>query len=105
MDSQKLKPWTRREFIGRMTSVSVAGAFSLYPEIVKAEPPPETTSINIVFDPTFAILCYGPQYVATEMLKLEGFTEVNYTPYLPNQGLKYLPTRESSHFTISRVKK
>jgi NitT/TauT family transport system substrate-binding protein len=86
VDTQKLKPWTRREFIGRMTTVSAAGAFSLYPEIVKAEPPPETTSISIVFDPNFAILCYGPQYVATEMLKLEGFTEINYTPYLAGEG-------------------
>jgi NitT/TauT family transport system substrate-binding protein len=86
MNSHITQPWTRREFLGRMTTASAAGALSLYPEIVKAEPPPETTSINIVFDPTFAILCYGPQYVATEMLKLEGFTEVNYVPYLADQG-------------------
>lgn len=86
MEFQKLNPWTRREFIGRMTGISAASAFSLYPGIVKAEPPPETTSINIVFDPTFAILCYGPQYVATELLKLEGFTDISYVPYLEGEG-------------------
>lgn len=86
MNTPRLNPWTRREFLGRLTTAGAIGALSLYPEIAAAEPPPETTSINIVLDPTFAILCYGPQYVATEMLKLEGFTEVNYTPYLPDQG-------------------
>ena len=80
------QPWTRREFLGRVTAASAAGALSLYPEIAAAEPPPETTTLNIVLDPTFAILCYGPQYVATELLKLEGFTDINYTPYLPDQG-------------------
>jgi NitT/TauT family transport system substrate-binding protein len=84
--TQKLNPWTRREFLGRVTAASAAGALSLYPQVAAAEPPPETTTLNIVLDPTFAILCYGPQYVATELLKLEGFTDINYTPYIPDQG-------------------
>lgn len=83
MNSHITQPWTRREFLRQLTA---AGALSLYPELAAAEPPPETTRLNIVLDPTFAILCYGPQYVATEMLRLEGFTEINYTPYLPDRG-------------------
>ena len=81
MDTQKLAPWTRREFLERLTTVSAVGALSLYPEIGAAEPPPETTSIRIVYDETFPILCYGPQYIATEMLKLEGFTDISYVTY------------------------
>ena len=86
MDTQRLKPWTRREFLGRLTTASAVGVLGLYPEVAVAEAPPETTSINIVFDPNIPILCYGPQYVATEMLKLEGFTEISYTPYLEGEG-------------------
>ena len=78
--------WTRREFIERVSKVGAVGALGIYPEVAAAEPPPETTSINMVFDSTFAVLCYGPQYVATEMLKLEGFTDINYSPYIPDEG-------------------
>jgi NitT/TauT family transport system substrate-binding protein len=81
VDTQQLKPWSRREFLERMTTASAVGALSLYPEIAAAEPPPETTSIRIVYDESFPILCYGPQYVATEMLKLEGFTNISYVPF------------------------
>lgn len=81
MNTQKITSWTRREFLGRLSTVSAFGALGLYPEIAAAEPPPETTSIRIVYDESFPILCYGPQYIATEMLKLEGFTDISYVPY------------------------
>ena len=86
MDTKLLQHWTRRGFLERLTAASAVGLLGLRPGIAAAEPPPETTSISIVFDPTFAILCYGPQYVATELLKLEGFTEINYAPYLKDEG-------------------
>jgi NitT/TauT family transport system substrate-binding protein len=86
MDARLLPTWSRRGFLGRLTAASAVGLLGLRPGVAAAEPPPETTTINIVFDPTFAILCYGPQYVATEMLKLEGFTEINYVPYLADEG-------------------
>ena len=35
MDNQLFQSWTRREFLGRLTTVSAAGAFALYPEIAK----------------------------------------------------------------------
>ena len=46
-----------------------------------AEPPPETTSLTLVADPTFPVICYAPQLVAEEFLRMEGFTDVNYAPY------------------------
>ena len=82
MDTQLFQSWTRRKFLSRLTTVSAAGILGLRPVIAKAESPLETTSINIVFDPNIPILCYGPQYVATEMLRLEGFTDINYTPFI-----------------------
>ena len=40
-----------------------------------AEPPPETTRIRLVRIPS---ICQAPQYVAEELLRSEGFTEVQY---------------------------
>ena len=74
-------PWSRRRFLGHLGAAGAAGIMGLKPGIAAAEPPPETTSINIVHDPSIPVLCYGPQYVATEMLKMEGFTDINYAPF------------------------
>jgi NitT/TauT family transport system substrate-binding protein len=82
VDAQLLQLRTRREFLARLTAASAAGLLGLRPGIAVAEPPPETTSIKIVYDPDIPILCYGPQYVATEMLRLEGFTDIGYAPFL-----------------------
>jgi NitT/TauT family transport system substrate-binding protein len=43
--------------------------------VASAEPPPETTRIRFVHGPW---LCYSPQYIAEEFLRIEGFTEVEY---------------------------
>ena len=82
MDLSTNKPWSRRRFLGNLTAASAAGHIGLRPRTAAAEPPPETTSINIVYDPNVPILCYGPQYVATELLRAEGFTEISYSPFL-----------------------
>jgi NitT/TauT family transport system substrate-binding protein len=87
VDTRLFPPWTRREFLGQLTAASAAGVLGLYPGISQAEPPPETTSIKIVFDPEIPILCYGPQYVATEMLRTEGFTDISYAPFV-SSGLQ-----------------
>lgn len=38
----------------------------------------ETTSIRLIMDPKFTVLCYAPQYLADVYLKDEGFTDVQY---------------------------
>ena len=40
-----------------------------------AEPPPETTKIRLVRVPA---ICLAPEYLAEELLRLEGFTDVEY---------------------------
>lgn len=82
MDLPIYKPWSRRKFLGNLTAAGAVGLIGLRPRAAAAEPPPETTSINIVYDPSVPILCYGPQYVATELLRAEGFTEISYSPFL-----------------------
>jgi NitT/TauT family transport system substrate-binding protein len=64
---------TRRDLL-----LGVSGAVGLLgwpPEHVSAEPPPETTRLRIKKD---AVLCEAPAQVAEELLRVEGFSEVQY---------------------------
>jgi NitT/TauT family transport system substrate-binding protein len=69
--------WTRRRVLGGLTLAGTAGLLGLSPRPVAAEPPPETTTIRIVnWDAGF--ICFAPQWVAQELLRLEGFTDFRY---------------------------
>src|SRR5262245_4533712 len=68
---------TRREFTGGLTLAGAAGLVGVRPETSSAEPPPETTRIRLVLDPS---ICLAPLLVAEELLRGEGFTEVRYVP-------------------------
>ena len=72
----------RREFIRRGTAAATAvvlGAGST----AAAEPPPETTKLRIVREPS---ICIAPQYAAEELLKGEGFVEIEYVPLPSGSG-------------------
>jgi NitT/TauT family transport system substrate-binding protein len=75
MSSPRPQPWSRREFLGRLTGAATAGLVGLYPEPLIAEPPPETRRIRLVHIPGN---CFAPQYVAEDMLRAEGFSDVQY---------------------------
>jgi len=65
---------TRRRFL---TSLSLAGTAALLPRSrsVAAENQLETTSVRLMRMPS---ICLAPQYVADELLRAEGFTDVRY---------------------------
>ena len=68
--------WTRRMFLDRLALAGAAGLLGARPHYAAAaEPPPETTRIRIVRSPA---ICFAPQYVAEELLRAEGFTDVQY---------------------------
>ena len=60
-----------------------------FSRVASAEPPPETTRIRLTQDPA---ICLAPQYLAEELLRLEGFSEVEYAK-VPNAtaGARTLP--------------
>ena len=63
----------RRDFV---RDLALAGALlGTRPQIGAAEPPPETSRIRLGRVPS---VCVSPQYVAEELLRAEGFTEVSY---------------------------
>ena len=73
--SRKNYGWSRREFLGTV-AVAGAGAFvGLQPEGITAEPPPETRKLRLA-QTTSA--CQAALYVAEELLRTEGFTDVKY---------------------------
>jgi NitT/TauT family transport system substrate-binding protein len=67
--------WSRRELLRGLTLAGTVGLLGLYPRLVAAEPPPETTTIRLV---QISGICIAPQYVAEEPLRAEGFIEVRY---------------------------
>jgi NitT/TauT family transport system substrate-binding protein len=75
MRVQHARPFSRRQFLGRLTLAGTAGLCGGHPRRAVAEPPPETTTLRL--DQTGAI-CIAPQFVAAELLRGEGFTDVHY---------------------------
>ena len=65
---------TRRRFL---SNLSMAGAACLLraPRVLAAEGAPETTSVTLAKTPA---LCTAPQFIAEELLRAEGFTEIRY---------------------------
>jgi NitT/TauT family transport system substrate-binding protein len=65
---------TRRRFL-RTLSLASAGGLLRVPRAFAAEPPPETTTLRLMRIPA---ICWAPQYVADELLRAEGFTDIRY---------------------------
>jgi len=80
---QPLAAWTRRDFVRSLGVIGASGMLGLRSAAAVAEPPPETTSIRLISDPEVPVLCYAPQYVAEQFLRIEGFTHIQYVPYGP----------------------
>src|SRR6266852_3018922 len=67
---------TRRRFL---TTLSLAGAASLVraPPALAADGALETTTVRL---PKISSICIAPLYVAEELLRAEGFTDIRYVP-------------------------
>jgi NitT/TauT family transport system substrate-binding protein len=73
--SDRRESSSRREFVGRLTLAGVTGFLGMRTVSAAAEPPPETTKIRLA---RTSSICRAPQYVAEELLRSEGFTDVQY---------------------------
>ena len=65
----------RRSVLRAMGAAGAAGLLGWPGRYAFAEAPPETTRIRFAYDPA---TCIAPQYLAEELLRLEGFSEVEY---------------------------
>ena len=64
----------RRHFLTSLTAAGAAGLLSHRPALA-AEAPPETTTIRLA---STTGICFAPLDVAEELLRAEGFTDVQY---------------------------
>ena len=89
---------TRRRFLG---AAALAGAASLLdlPRALAREGPPETTSVRLAKNP--GSICIAPQYVAEELLRAEGFTEIHYVEKAAGRPTFDAMGREELDFTNS----
>jgi len=69
------RPFSRRRFLGGLTVAGTAGLLGVHPRPVAAEPPPETTRIRLL---QFRSACQAPLYLSEELLRTEGFTDVQW---------------------------
>jgi NitT/TauT family transport system substrate-binding protein len=69
--------WNRREFVSGLMRAATAGLFGVRPARGAAEPPPETTRIRLA---TTGAVCMAPHFVAEDLLRSEGFADVQYVP-------------------------
>ena len=65
---------TRRRFLATVSMAGGAGSLRAPP--AAAEGALETTTVRLLHKPT---ICGAPQYVAEELLRAEGFTDISYT--------------------------
>ena len=65
---------SRRRFLAGSSAVAAANLAGI-PRRAAAESPPETRTIRFFYDP---VICVAPMFLAEELLRTEGFTEVVY---------------------------
>ena len=66
---------SRRRFVSGLVTGAISGLAGLGPEAASAEPAPETRRIRLIRIPS---ICRAPQYVADELLRGQGFTDIAY---------------------------
>jgi NitT/TauT family transport system substrate-binding protein len=65
---------SRRDFLAALSAASAAGVLSARRSLAD-EGPPETTTLRLIYDPS---ICTAPNYIADELLRAEGFTDIRY---------------------------
>ena len=82
-DSTLIKNRHRRKLLGRMAAVAAGGLFGAKPGLSAMDGDVEKTKIRITHAPS---ICTAPQYLAEELLRMEGFTDIEYLPLGSRNG-------------------
>src|SRR5580698_7151761 len=88
-------PPTRRRF---MTAISLAGAAGLLPgsPTLAAEEPLEVTTVRL---PQIPSTCLAPQYLAEQLLRADGFTDVHWVDIASSAGFTDVLSNGTVDFT------
>ena len=71
---------SRRDFLTTLSAAGAAGVLGARASLAD-EGPPETTTLRLPRDPN---ICVAPVYIADDLLRAEGFTDIRYVPDLPS---------------------
>jgi NitT/TauT family transport system substrate-binding protein len=77
--------WTRREFLAKLGCAAAGALLGSTADAFAAEPLPETKRIRI---PQISSTCRSPEWIAEELLRTEGFDDVQYIPVKGTQGVE-----------------
>jgi len=85
----------RRRFLIGASSLALAGSSGASPSLAEGEPL-ETTSVRLT---TAAGICIAPQYLAGELLRADGFTDVGFVPAMKGPPGAAMVGRGEADFT------
>jgi NitT/TauT family transport system substrate-binding protein len=87
---------TRRRFLTTLSLASATG-FMRAPRVLAAQEALETTTVRIA---KLGAVCIAPQFVAEELLRAEGFTNIHYVDVGPTLELSPIVGRNQADFTL-----
>src|SRR5262245_25277469 len=86
LNGDRASRMSRRSFLAGTSAWGLASLLGV-PRTAAAEPPPEMTTIRLVHSPA---ICLSPQYLAEELLRMEGFVQIAYIDEPMNKSLSPL---------------
>jgi NitT/TauT family transport system substrate-binding protein len=90
---------TRRRVLSTLALAAGAGLIGV-PRVIAAEPKLETTSVRLGKSGS---ICIAPEYVAEELLRAEGFTEIQYSDVEHGQAAAFREVDFASFFASSAI--
>ena len=88
---------SRRDFLATLSAAGVASILGIRRSLAD-EAPPEVTTIRLRRDPS---ICVAPWYIAEDLLRAEGFTDIRYVPAQSGPIQTQMYTRGELDFGLS----
>jgi NitT/TauT family transport system substrate-binding protein len=88
---------SRRRFLATLSSVGAAGLIGA-PDALAQQAPPETATVRLA---KIAGICVAPQYIADELLRAEGFTDIRHVLTEPGAASALALARGEIDFTTN----
>ena len=87
---------SRRDFLAGLSAAGAAGVLGTRASLAD-EGPPETTTLRLRRDPS---ICVAPWYIAEDLLRAEGFTDIQYVPVRSGAAYSQMIARGELDFAL-----